>query len=237
MSNQIKGTLYFLYANNRFSLIVFWSILMGIVVLSIGSTFIFADSKTTFSLTAPIYAYGAIIGYLYVKGVIPYIIKLGATRTNIFISIGLFSFLITFFNSFMANTIYSFISFFYGDRVAGILTISENENSFTLNHIADVLPINNWITRVTIDTSISLFLLVVMFIIALIFHRFGLVGGFVFLAACLFTFFYGMSNGWLLDFFINIFSNFQFVFFYQLFAVSLFLFAISYLLVRRMTIK
>src|SRR5690625_5064812 len=94
MGRQLKGLLYFYMADARHSFIIFWTILMSILVLSLVASYLLADGEgfMSLSLTAPLYVYFAIYGFLSVKEFIPSAIKMGATRKNIMISLALFFF-------------------------------------------------------------------------------------------------------------------------------------------------
>lgn len=236
MSQQIKGGIYYLIANIRHSFIVFWSILLALLLVTVGSTLLFPDSVVSFQLSAPLYAFAAVIGYWSVNNAFPYLIKMGSTRKNIFLSFGVYALLLALANAVLSNTINNFVTLLIGtERDVGIITVTENGSTMTFNHVGDLLGENTWLMRVVIDTSISFFLLAVMFIIGLVFYRYGLIGGVGFLGVLAIIIVFGFSKGWLLDFFIAIYENFSFAFFYQLFAAGTFIYLLSYFLLRRMT--
>lgn len=237
MPKQLKGGLYYLFANVRYSLTVFWTILLVILLVTIVLTLLLPDSVVSFQLAVPVYVFAAVIGYWIVKNAFPYLIKMGSTRINLILSFGIYGFLLAFLNAILANTINNFVTLLIGtERNTGALTVTENGSTMTFNHVGEFLGENTWIMRVFIDTSISFFLLAVMFIIGLIFYRYGLIGGFSFLGVVAITIVFGFSKGWLLDFFIAIFENFSFAFFYQLFAVGIFIYLFSFFLLRRLTV-
>lgn len=237
MPKQLKGGLYYLFANVRYSLTVFWTILLVILLVTIVLTLLLPDSVVSFQLAVPVYVFAAVIGYWIVKNAFPYLIKMGSTRINLVLSFGIYGFLLAFLNAILANTINNFVTLLIGtERNTGALTVTENGSTMTFNHVGEFLGENTWIMRVFIDTSISFFLLAVMFIIGLIFYRYGLIGGFSFLGVVAITIVFGFSKGWLLDFFIAIFENFSFAFFYQLFAVGIIIYLFSFFLLRRLTV-
>ncbi|MEI3614511.1 hypothetical protein [Pseudogracilibacillus sp. SO30301A] len=237
MSKQFQGALYYLFANIRFSLTVFWAILLALLIVTIAATILMPDTEIAFELSIPVYVFAAVIGYWTVNNAFPYLIKMGSTRKNIFISFGVYAFLLTLLNAVISNTVNKFVSMIIGtERDYGIITIMEDDTSMTFNHIGDLLGVNSWMMRIVIDTSISFFLLAVMFIIGLIFYQFGLIGGFSFLGALVMVIVFGFSNGWLLDFIILIYENFSFSFFFQLFTVGVFVYLCSFFLLRRITI-
>lgn len=237
MSKQFQGALYYLFANIRYSLTYFWAILLALLIVTIAATILMPDTDIAFELSIPVYIFAAVIGYWTVKNAFPYLIKMGSTRKNIFVSFGVYAFLLTLLNAVISNTVNKFVSMIIGtERDYGIITIMENDTTMTFNHIGDLLGANSWIMRIVIDTSISFFLLAVMFIIGLIFYRFGLIGGFSFLGLLVMIIVFGFSNGWLLDFILAIHNNFSFAFFYQLFTVGVIVYLFSFFLLRRVTV-
>src|SRR5690625_349326 len=231
MSKQLKGSLYYLFANLRFSLIIFWIILGTLLLLTVVSAILIPDSVISFSLWGPIYGFAAVIGYWTVKNTLPFLIKMGSTRKNLFVSMGLYAIGLSLLNAFIANTLNSIVTLTIGEeREIGSIFVSDSGSTMTFNHIGEFLGKNTWLMRVFIDTSISFFLLAAMFIVGLIFFRSGIVGGFSFLGAFVLLFIFGMSKGWLLDFFITIYNNFSFAFFYQLLLTGIVIYLISFLL-------
>jgi len=237
MSKQLRGSLYYLFANLRHSLIIFWIILASLLLVTIVSAILIPDSVISFSLWGPIYAFAAVIGYWVVKNALPFLIKLGSTRKNLYVSVGLYAIGLSLLNAVIANTLSSIVTLFIGkERDVGSIILTDDGSTMTFNHVGEFLGENTWLMRVFIDTSISFFLLAAMFIIGLIFYRFGIVGGFSFLGALVLLFILGLSKGWLLDFFISIFNNFSFAFFYQLLLTGIVIYLLSFLLLRRITI-
>src|SRR5690625_1819543 len=75
MGRQIKGLLYFYFADTRHSLTVFWTILLSILVVTLTITLFLnkiEDVFLTLSLTGPMYIYCGILGFLTVKEFIPF---------------------------------------------------------------------------------------------------------------------------------------------------------------------
>lgn len=238
MKRQLQGILYYLSTEVRYPLSVFWMILGGFLVLSI-LLYVFLGGGHTiisFNLSLPIYIFAGTIGYISVKGTIPYLLKLGATRKHLFIGLVIYFFGLSLFNAIVANIFHSVTTMIIGPNNIAGLVITDGEETFHLHHLANILTNDNWISRIVIDTSASFFLITVFFIVGLIFYRYKLIGGFSFVAVLVFLFFYGISNGWLIDFILYIFTDFSIVFFYQLFFVGLVIYLLSFLLTRRFTI-
>src|SRR5699024_8264220 len=156
---QFKGLLYYVYVNMRYSLIIFWLILCGILLLSIGGNYIGSEDTTFyFTFSLPIYIFSMIMGHWMVNNVIPYTLKMGSTRMNIYLGYALMFILLSVFNAVIANTINSIITNVFGEASQMMeFTITEgNETTIVnINHIADLVSENDWLHRVMIDTSIS----------------------------------------------------------------------------------
>lgn len=228
MQRELKGSLYYLLANLRYPFIIFWSVMIIALAISIILDFLMDEEGfITFNFSGSIFIFGAIFGTYIVKAAIPYAIKMGATRKKLFLSVGIHLFGIAITNSLIANSLNSFLENFYGNTLGRTLTLS---------HFAELFMESTWVTRVVIDSSITFFLMAVAFMIGLMFYRYGLIGGFGIIGVAMVVIVFGISRGWLLDFFINILSDFSFVFFYQLFAIGLIVYLASFILLRRITV-
>lgn len=238
MKRQLQGILYYLTTDVRFSLTIFWAILGGLLLLGLLVYFIIGGENATFAFnfSFPIYVYAGIVGYITVKGVLPYLIRVGANRINLFIGVVIYFVGLAILNAVIANVLYSTATTILGPDNGAMFVVTSDDSTFYLHHLADILENNGWSSRIIIDASISFFLLIVFFIIGLIFYRYGLIGGFSFVGILIFMFIFGLANGWLVDFFVNIFSDFSIVFFYQLTLVGFIVYLSSFFLLRRLTI-
>ncbi len=237
MQRELKGTLYYLQANLRYSFIIFWSIMLGVLVLSMVADLLISDDEgiIAFNFSLPIYIFGSIFGFYIVKNTIPYLIKMGVTRKSLFISAGIHLFGIAIINSIIANTINSFLENMYENSM-GSLTVSDGNTTLTLTHFADLFMDSTWLSRVVVDTSVGFFLITITLVVGLIFYRYGLIGGFGTIGIVMMTFIVAIARKWLESFFIKLIENFDLTFFYQLFAVGILIYLFSFLLMRRITI-
>lgn len=231
MSKQIKGLLYFYGSDQRYSLIIFWTILTAILLVSLAITYFLAsldneDTLFTFSLTGPMYVYCAIWGFMTVKESVPFLIKMSATRKNIFVGTGIF-FLALSFGMALAATILQ--------ELIMALMNATGIDLFVFLHPAYFLDDNTWYTRILIDTSIMFFFMAVLFIIGLLFYKYGLAGGGSFLGVVLLIILLGIAQGWIIDFFVDVFTGIDLVFFYQLLGIGVVIYGISFLFLRRIT--
>lgn len=238
MAKELKGSLYMIYSNYFYSLLTFWAILIGIVGITIVFAYIYPGSESYFTLSAPGYFYGPIVGVMLVTGVMPYLIKLGVTRFSLFVSIGIFGVLVTIVNSVVVQVIQKILSILFKQTANGHLLLVNGESTLFLNHIAEGLAIDTWWTRIVIDTSLAFFFLAIAFFIALMFYRYGKLGGFIFLAVIAAIVIYGMSSGgFLFQLFEHIFTTFSFNYFYYLYGLGIAVYGLSYIILHRLTIK
>lgn len=239
MPRQLKASVCFLFMEVRRTTMIFWTVLLSLLFVSVMLNWLFFEEGIImFELAFPIYIFAAIIGQLIVKNSVPYLIKMGSTRSNVFKSVGIYFFIFSLFNAVLANTIHSIMMFLFGNSNVGepFMTISGNSGqAITFNHLADFFQ-NVWWTRVLIDTSIAYFLFVCGFILGLIFYRYGVIGGVSFIALMVLTLFIGLSKGWLIPVFVNLFTNISLVFFVQLLLVGLIVYLFSFFLLRRLSI-
>lgn len=228
MGKQIKGLMYFFVTEVRYSLIIFWTILLSILVVSLTISYFLLGvegGQLYFALSFWLYIYGGIYGFQTVKESIPFALKMGATRKNIYISIGLFFLLLAFAKAFVVNTIQS-VTLYFIDVT--------NLHTFQMLHPAFFLT-DNWLNRFIIDMSIIFFSLSFMFIIGLLFYRYGLLGGGSFVGVLVVILLLGIAQGWIINFFAELFSQIEITFFLQLLGVGVIIYLMSILFIRRIT--
>ncbi|WP_077324560.1 hypothetical protein [Virgibacillus siamensis] len=230
MGRQIKGLLYFFVTDIRHSMLVFWTILLSILIVSLAFAYFLTtveDGFMTFTLTAPIYVYCAILGFITVKESVPFAIKMGATRKNLFVSLGIFFTVLSVIMAVAASVLQEIVNGLA--KLTGI-------DTFNFLHLAYFLE-NTWYTRIVIDVSIMLLFLAFMFIIGLIFFKYGFAGGGSFLGALVILLLISIAKGWIVDFFIDLFTDIDLAFFYQMIGIGLVMYCISFLFLRRITIE
>ncbi|GAB3804089.1 hypothetical protein [Virgibacillus kimchii] len=231
MGRQIKGLLYFFIMDLRYSLMIFWGILLGILVVSLTFAYFLTgvegETNFIFFLTIPMYVYAGIVGYLTIRDFMPFSIKMGATRKNMFIAIGIFFFLISAAKSLFATILQELVEKF--NAFAGI-------DIFTFLHFAHLLE-NNWYTRIIIDTAVMFFAFMVMLLIRLLIHRFGLLGAGSVLGLLAVLLLLAVARGWIFDFFRELFTAFEIGIFYQVFGIGLLLYFISFLFIKRIEVR
>lgn len=232
MMRQLKGLWYFYTVDARYPLTIFWSILLGTLIVSIGLHYIIlqvGEGKMGFFLPIAIYIFCAIYGFQFAKKGIPFSIKLGATRKNIFVSLGVFFLGLSIFQAVVVNTVQS-IAVMVGE-VLGI-----NDEALQFIHPAQLLS-DNWLTRVVIDAAVAFFLLSFLYVLGLLFYRYGLLGGGIVLGVLVVTIIFGVTQDFIIDFFSYIIESFSMILFYDILFVGIVLYGLSWLLVRKITVN
>lgn len=235
---QIQGILYYLTTNIRYAFTIFWLIFSSFLALTFVLDFIFGteESVIQFNFSFPIYIFASVVGFVIVKNMLTYLIKMGATRKQLYVGVIIFFVGLAVVNALIANILEMMFKFIVNAEVQGGLTISDGIATHTFTHIADFLNNNSLLYKVFIDSSISFFLFVLYFFIGLLFYRYGLLGGFSFFGTVILVLIFGLTQGYLIDYLVDLFMNFSIVFFYQLTLVTLGIYLLSYLLLRRFTV-
>ncbi|WP_249872773.1 hypothetical protein [Oceanobacillus saliphilus] len=228
MGRQVKGLLYFFITDILYSLRIFWFILLSILVLSLTISYFLLNVENGayyFGFSFPIYIYCGILGFLTVKESIPFSLKMGAVRKNLFISIGLFFLGLAFAKAVIANSIHTLTLAF--TKRAGMHT-------FEFIHPAQILE-DTWLNRVIIDTAIMVFMLAVMFIVGLLFYKYGLLGGGSVVGLSAVVLLVGIAQGWLIDYMIELYAAIDMLFFIQMLVGAIIIYCISFLFLRKIT--
>lgn len=227
MNKQIKGLLYFYLTYMRYSVLIFWAILLSILIISLVTSYLLNDSDGVMmmTLTIPIYFYIGIIGYVIVKNWLPFTIKIGATRKNIYFSIAIFFIALALVFSMIAMLIQEIIT---------PLADQLNMTNFSFMHIGHFVN-DAWYARVLIDIFISLFIFSLSFLIGLLQYRFGLVISMSLMGIVLFVSMLGVFQGWLIKFFIDIFSNLNLNLFLMIGLMTIIIYGLTWILLRRTT--
>lgn len=226
MARQIKGLLYFYYTDLEFSLIVFWSILLSMLTVSVTMMFLFPSIDfMSFSFTAPIYVYCGIIGFLMARHTIAFSIKIGGTRKNIYVSMGIFFISLALAKSTIAAVIQAGVTKF----------VLRDDMNFLFAHpmnLADDTIIN----RIYTDFLLIIFITTLTFLISLLFYKLGLlVSGLVVGMAIVFLT-YRLFSGELITYVIDSFQYSVYLFFAQFGLIALLFYALAWLLLRRITV-
>src|SRR5699024_1462273 len=159
-----------IYTNYKISLLTFWAILIGIVILSVGSTYLLQSSMTEFTLSAPMYFYTPIVAGMVVTGVMPLMINIVFTIFPNILSLCTLLLSYSILKAVVIQMIQEILKMFF-DMNSRALVLRNGSSEFTINHIADLLPNSTFATEIIIDISITMLLSMVVFFISLIFYR------------------------------------------------------------------
>lgn len=237
MNRQFKGALFYVFTDIRRAFLIFWAVLLSVLGLFIILQTILASEETqiSFSFSFPIIIFASVVGFLTVKNTLPYLIRMGVTRKSAYISIAIYFLSITLLNAAIAFVLNEAAVKLLGKEMVQGIVIKDETGEIVVQHIASYLGSAPGY-QILVDTTLGLFMICLMFLIGLIFYRFQLIGGFTFLAAGLLLFLYGTAKGWVISFFIYVFENFTVTLFGQIFIVSIIIYLISFLMIRRITI-
>lgn len=229
MSRQIKGLLYFYVTDSRYSFMIFWSILLMIMILFLGIAYFMLNVEGglfTFGFPFATYINVAIIGFITVKERIPFALKMGAVRKNIYIATGIFFLGYALFIALLSSTIQSLMVW--------IIDIT-NLHTFMFLHPAQLLGSDIWITRVMIDTAVMFLLAVFMYVIGLLFYRGGILAGGILVGILGGALLFGIAQGIIIESLIKLYHTIDLMFFAQILGVGVVLYVLTYFLIRTIT--
>jgi hypothetical protein len=152
---------------------------------------------------------------------------MGATRKSLFISLGIFFLSLSFIEAIAASIIQVLVS---------ALNNKIGLDAFSFLHIA-YFTNDTWLTRVVIDTSIMFFCFSILFFLGLLFYKYGLAGGGSVIGLFIIILLVGIAQGWVIDFFTNLFQSIDMVFFWQLLALGVVIYGLSLIFLKKITIK
>lgn len=226
MNNQIKGLLFYFSTHMKRAFVIFWSILFGILLISLATSYVLKDQDgfMTFSVSIPLYFFCAVYGFTMVKKWIPYFLKVGATRKNIFFAIGLFFCGVSAGFALIATILQSIANLFLDQVKIDI---------FSFIHLSMFFE-DTWYVRFIIDLTMMLAGFTFFFILGLVFYKYGLVLGGILLASLFFGLTFSVFKGWIHKLGQYI-VKFDFHIFWQLALLTIVFYALSWLFLRRIT--
>lgn len=228
MKQSFKGLVYFFLVELRRPLIIFWTILFSILFVSLVFSYYLSQIEQGplfFSLTGPLYVFFSIMGFICVKEFIPFSIKMGATRGQIWSAIGVFFLGLAVVQAIFASII---------QEVVWEIMEWIGIDAFRFLHPAFFVT-ENWYTHIMIDVGIFTFLFVISYLIGVVFYKYGLLGGGSLLGAILLVLLMTIATGWLGEFVGEIISDMSAIFYIQMFAVGIALYLCSWLFLRKIT--
>ncbi|WP_373893300.1 hypothetical protein ACUL41_06130 [Virgibacillus natechei] len=229
MNNQVTGLLYYYTQDQKYNSKIFWTILIAITLATTIIAYFLMDVEgTQFYWAFPFATYTnvCIIAFQTVKKDVPFGLKMGAVRRNIFLSYIYFFLGYSLFMAIAGNTLQLIFEGLH--HIFGV-------TNYMFSHPAMILT-DTWLTRTIVDTFFMFFLMALLFLVGLIFYRSGILGGGIFLGVFTVVSLYGLFDGWLIEAFANILPDASMLTFATLFLIGIGLYLISYPLVRKITV-
>lgn len=229
MNNQIKGMFYYYSIDVIRTLKIFFIILIGMLLASSIVCYLLLgmdEFHMYFALPFATYTNVGIVAFQLVKGNVPFGLKMGAVRKNIYLMQVYFMFVYSIFVAILSSTL---------QLVSEWLLEAFNITNFIFWHPA-VLVSDNWAMRIAVDTLVMFFIMALLYLIALIFYRTGLVGGSILLGILCVVSLHGFFEGWMIRGLMDILSNITMMSFVSLFIIGIGFWLLGYPFMRRITI-
>ncbi|MEO4053930.1 hypothetical protein [Solibacillus sp. CAU 1738] len=176
--NTLKGSLYIFFQSYKKQNIVFWIILLSIVLFLIFIDATFGENVKLFlSVSIPVYIFFSIMSSKLLNKTMPYFLKLGLSRNQYALHVGLFFIAWSFIGALFIACIHKGILF---------------SNTFTLHDIIIFHPVYffdpslPFFLTFAFDFAILLFSLASGLLINVVFYRLGTVGGYTFIGGLIF---------------------------------------------------
>src|SRR5699024_2226053 len=148
------------------------------------------------------------------------------TRKNIFISLGLF---------FIALSLIKAVAASITQILVDLINAKAGIDTFMLLHLSYYTD-DTLITRIFIDTYFMLLILSALFVSGLLFYKYDLAGWGSVICVIVILMLTGLAQGWLIDFFIDIFQSIDRMLFGKLLVLGIVIYSFSMILLRRITI-
>ncbi|WP_440895087.1 hypothetical protein ACS127_10990 [Amphibacillus sp. Q70] len=229
MNNQIKGMFYYYSIDVIRSLKIFFTILIGILLASAVVCYLLLgmdEFHMYFALPFATYTNVGIIAFQLVKGNVAFGLKMGAVRKNIYLMQVYFMFAYSIIIAVLSSTL---------QLITEWLFEAFNITNFIFWHPA-VLLTDNWVTRIIVDALVMFFIMALLYLMALIFYRTGLIGGGSLLGLLIVITLHGVFEGWIIRGLMDIFSNITMVSFVTLFIIGIGFCLLGFPFMRRITV-
>lgn len=193
---ELKANLVYLIYDHRYSITVFWSVLVASTALLFAVSYFISEAHMGLSLSLAIYIFCAITGFLITKETFPFLIKLGSTRKTFLFSAIVFNVLLAVFMSAVAVAV---------DQIVKIVVKMANVANFQVfNMLEGTTLASTWYNELLLNIVICFLVLSFGFMLGAVFYRLGLVGGFSGIILLVFIIIFPETRSFLIDIFINI---------------------------------
>ncbi|MEK4302348.1 hypothetical protein MKY30_23605 [Oceanobacillus sp. FSL W8-0428] len=230
MNNQIKGMFYAYSTEVIRTAKIFFAIFIGCIIASAIICYLLLgavdDFKMYFAIPFGTYFNVGVVGVLLVKGSVPFGLKMGATRKNMYLMHLYFMAVYSFIMAFLGSTLQQITEWIF--NIVGV-------TNYIYVHPAMLLT-DNWVMRIVVDTFVMFFIMALLYLIGLIFYRTGLAGAGSLLGVLLVVILYGVFEGWMIQAAVDLFSNITLMTFVMLFLIGIVLYLIGFPFIRKITI-
>ncbi|WP_040978955.1 hypothetical protein [Oceanobacillus jeddahense] len=229
MNNQIKGMFYAYSTEVIRTAKIFLSIFTGMIIISAIICYLLLgvdEFKMYFAIPFGTYFNVGVVGVLLVKNSVPFGLKMGATRKNMYLMHLYFIVAYSFIMAFLGSTLQQVTEWLF--QAVGV-------TNYIYVHPAMLLT-DNWAMRIVVDTFVMIFIMALLYLIGLIFYRTGLIGAGSLLGVLLVVVLYGVFEGWLIQAAVDLFSNVTLMTFVTIFLIGLMFYLISFPFMRKITI-
>lgn len=170
MMKKLAGTFYFISQVLKRKMIVFWLVLSGIFALSLFLSYVLKDNPMFLSITGAVYIFYGIMASKLIKETLSVLLRFGVSRLQYILLIGTYFVIVSAVVALILN-IYQFVM---GNAIEGL-----GLTKFTLLHPATIFGVGDSEFMIfAIDFIAVLFCMIFGLFISLVFHRFGLIGGY-----------------------------------------------------------
>ncbi|MFD1416740.1 hypothetical protein [Oceanobacillus jeddahense] len=229
MNNQIKGMFYAYSTEVIRTAKIFLSIFTGMIIISAIICYLLLgvdEFKMYFAIPFGTYFNVGVVGVLLVKNSVPFGLKMGATRKNMYLMHLYFIAAYSFIMAFLGSTLQQVTEWLF--QAVGV-------TNYIYVHPAMLLT-DNWAMRIVVDTFVMIFIMALLYLIGLIFYRTGLIGAGSLLGVLLVVVLYGVFEGWLIQAAVDLFSNVTLMTFVTIFLIGLMFYLVSFPFMRKITI-
>lgn len=173
--NVLKGSLYVFFQSYKKKNIIFWSILFSIIFLSYFIDSFFGEYISfTMTISIPVYIYYGIMASKILNRTMPYFLKLGLSRIQYVLHIGLFFLALSIAGAFIIACTHEIITFY--SKIFDI-------NIFIIHPILLFDTTQPFFLTFALDFVLLLFCLISGLLLNVVFYRFGTIGGYSFTGA------------------------------------------------------
>jgi ABC-2 type transport system permease protein len=193
---ELKANLIYLMYDHRYSVTVFWSVLVASTALLFAVSYFINEAHMGLSLSLAIYIFCGITGFLITKETFPFLIKLGSTRNVFLLSALVFNLLLAVFMSAVAVAVNQIIKV--------VVNVANVANFQIFNMLEGTTLAATWYNEFLLNVVICFLVLSFGFMLGAVFYRLGLVGGFSGIILLVFIIIFPETRTILIDIFINI---------------------------------